>query len=631
VGWAFPVAAHAVGLAPRELLATWDRTHGGKAAEHLLRQAVLAIRTWQPEVVIADSLVGTDSAADALALHAAKEAFAAATDPQRFPEQISVLGLKPWSAKKLYALTQGAKGVPVLMDQSSFHQTLSDSPKDYAETATRVLAGDRALTDRRAFAIVAHRLAGAEQHGSLMEGIVLARGGAARRPETGGPADPTAIEERKQAAQARRRIEGITSLDDPNLGGPSKYVAMLGSELKRMPDDMAARTAHAVGSRLAGDGKWGEAREVFGLLASRYPGHPLAIEGFRWLTRYHASSEARRRTEIQQKLTIKTVSFDLLPGATKVIATSGTAVDTSGAQVVEDQYRLYSPEAVLQWHQACLDLEPKLLAYGPVYSRDPAAWLCFLAARRHVGRHNDALSGIREYFKNAQGAAAMPPGVDPWRDSLAAELWLTDRTQVPLAPKPLGTSQRSELRPLLDGKLDDACWRDAKPVVLNGLSKDMAESFRSDVRYAHDNQFLYVAVSCSHPEGLRVEPVSRRTRDADLTGHDRVDLLLDLDRDYQTYYRFQVDHRGCIAEDCWGDRSWNPKYFVAFHSTATGWSAELAIPLHELTAELPSHGRTWAMNATRVVPGKGVQTWSGPVDSSPRPEGMGLLQFRADK
>ena len=40
VGWAFPVAAHAAGLPPRELMASWDRAHGGKAAEQLLRQAV---------------------------------------------------------------------------------------------------------------------------------------------------------------------------------------------------------------------------------------------------------------------------------------------------------------------------------------------------------------------------------------------------------------------------------------------------------------------------------------------------------------------------------------------------------------------------------------------------------------
>jgi hypothetical protein len=45
----------------------------------------------------------------------------------------------------------------------------------------------------------------------------------------------------------------------------------------------------------------------------------------------------------------------------------------------------------------------------------------------------------------------------------------------------------------------------------------------------------------------------------------------------------------------------------------------------------PETGRTWAANVSRVVPGKGVQAWSTPTDGEPRPEGMGLLQFRAER
>ncbi len=217
---------------------------------------------------------------------------------------------------------------------------------------------------------------------------------------------------------------------------------------------------------------------------------------------------------------------------------------------------------------------------------------------------------------------------------------MTDRSLIPLQPKPLGTCKHTEVRPLLDGKLDDDCWRDVKPMPLAVAAaaadkpdevKAFGEAFKTETRFAYDEHFLYVAVSCSHPTGLKVDPVAKRTRDANLAGHDRVDILIDLDRDYQTYYRFQVDHRGCLAEDCWGDKNWNPKYFVAFNSTDTGWTAEIAIPIQELTGDRPSHGKTWAANISRIVPGKGMQTWSGPADDTPRPEGMGLLQFRADQ
>lgn len=639
VGWAFPVTAHTAGLPPRELMASWDRSHSGKAAEHLLRQAVLAIRTWQPEVILADVMNEHGPPMDALALHAAKEAFKQAADPNCFPEQITVLGLKPWAAKKLYALSLQPKVAQVLLDQSIYHPTLADSPKDFAELATRIAADDAVITDRRCFTLVAHRLDGAEKHTGLMDGITLTRGGPARRAESVGTLDPAVAEEKKRAAQSRRRLESLTTLSDPEMAGPDKLMGLLDSELKKLPDDMAARTVHAVGNRLAGNGQWAEAREVFGLLATRYPGHPLAIEAYRWLVRYHASTEARRRTEIQQKLMLRLVKFDEVTPTGGRIA-PGTVRSTGGPVVQEDEYRMYSPEAILQWHQGCLDLEPKLEAYGPAYSRDPAAWLCFLAARRQLGKHAEAINFIRDYFKNTPGAATMAPGIDPWRDCLAAELWMTDRALVPQQPKPVGICRHTEIRPLLDGKLDDPCWQDLKAMPLAVVTaagdrldeaKTFGQDFKTEARFAYDAQYLYIAVSCSHPTGLKVEPVAKRIRDTDMTGHDRVDILLDLDRDYQTYYRFQIDHRGCLAEDCWGDRSWNPKYFVAFNSTDTGWTAEIALPLTELAGERPSHGKLWAVNVSRIVPSKGLQSWSSPVDDTPRPEGMGLLQFRSER
>jgi hypothetical protein len=529
-------------------------------------------------------------------------------------------------------------GAPVKLDQAAFNTRLNDTPRDFAEQATRVLGGDAAVADRREFVLVAHRLQGSEKHANLMDGVTLAPGGTARRAATTTYSDPAAAAEKRKAVQLRRNVEALAVLGDNELAGAERLTAALRTELRKMPDDVAARTAYGVGSRLVRDGKWTEAREVFGVLAISYPGHPLAVEAFRWLARYHASTEARRRTEIQQKLSINNATF--AGGGGKVKVASGTSQAVGGSVVNEDEYKFHSPEMVFKWHAACLELEPKLAGFGPVYSRDPAAWLCFLTARRQIGKYVEAEEFVAKYFKNAPGAAAMPPGVDPWRDCLAAELWLANRNAVPAPPKPLGVCKLAESRPLLDGKLDDACWQAAKPMELKVASsagdkpeeaKSFGSQYKTTAMFSYDDRYLYVAVKCDHPAGKKVEPVAKRTRDADLSGHDRVDVLIDLDRDYQTYYRFQIDHRGCLAEDCWGDRTWNPKYHVAFHSTDAGWTAEFAIPLVELTGERPSHGKSWAVNVSRVVPGAGLQAWSGPADNEPRPEGMGLLQFRADK
>jgi len=118
-----------------------------------------------------------------------------------------------------------------------------------------------------------------------------------------------------------------------------------------------------------------------------------------------------------------------------------------------------------------------------------------------------------------------------------------------------------------------------------------------------------------------------RPRDADLESHDRLELLIDLDRDYATYFRLAVDHRGWTAESCWGDRSWNPQWFVAVSSQPKSWSIEAAIPLRELTGATPGAKTAWAIGLQRIVPGVGFQSWTAPASADIQPQGFGYLLF----
>src|SRR5262245_45658401 len=167
-------------------------------------------------------------------------------------------------------------------------------------------------------------------------------------------------------------------------------------------------------------------------------------------------------------------------------------------------------------------------------------------------------------------------------------------------------------------------------MVLRNAAGDTAREYPTEARLAYDNEYLYLALRCRHPAGRQVAPVKGRQRDADLRAYDRVSILIDLDRDYSTCFHLQVDQRGCVCDDCWGDRSWNPRWFVAVHSEPTCWQVEAAIPLVELTGAHIPLGSAWACNVVRVLPGRGVQGWSLPADVEPRPEGMGLLLFQQD-
>ena len=146
---------------------------------------------------------------------------------------------------------------------------------------------------------------------------------------------------------------------------------------------------------------------------------------------------------------------------------------------------------------------------------------------------------------------------------------------------------------------------------------------------AYDGEFLYLGVRCRKAPGVAYEATpGPRPRDPDLSSHDRVDIYLDLDRDAATYFRLTVDHRGWTGEECWGDRTWNPPWYVAARQDEEFWTIEAAIPLIELTGIKPASGSAWSLGVQRVVPSIGFQSWSTPAAARVQPEGFRVFDFR---
>ena len=151
----------------------------------------------------------------------------------------------------------------------------------------------------------------------------------------------------------------------------------------------------------------------------------------------------------------------------------------------------------------------------------------------------------------------------------------------------------------------------------------------AEVRLAYDTQFLYIGIRCPKQPGLEY-PASGgpRPRDPDLADQDRVEIFLDLDRDWTTYWHLTVDHRGWTGEACWGDRSWNPQWFVAAQADAHHWTVEAAIGLHQLTGFFPKANSVWTIGVQRIVPGVGIHTFPDVGNRPLQPGEFGLLIFR---
>ena len=648
--WQFHVGSQVARADRDELMKTWDRDLGDRAAEHLLRQLVLAVRMWRPDVIVTDNpdAKATGFACDALLAEAMREVFERAADPKQFPEQLSALGLKEWKASKLYGRWDDRKTGEVVLDLANPCSRLLAPARDFAAGPAGLLAeGAVALPPERCFRLLADHVEGANLHKDLMEGLNVPPDGGARRALGDAPELSAEVEKAiKQRATLRALSEG-----PPNaLNDPNKLLAQIGVMTRDMPPDLAAAAIHGAAAQYARAGQWELARETYLLLADRCPAHPLTIDAYRWLIRHDASSEARRRREMGQFLTLSVRQDGLVnpEGQPFRLPKDGSEDDKAPPREVKlprsesreervDYSLGSSKDQVRKQYQSCVELGSRLAAFGPVASDDPSIQFPLQAARRNLGEFDKAHEWYRQF------ASRQPNG--PWRDAALAELWLAQRGGQ--SPKPVAVCRFTDAKPYLDGKLDDPCWQAAQPLRLRDAGpapkpkpgrgpepSALDQQYQTEVRLAYDLDYLYVAVRCTHPEGRQVPPVKNRKRDADLRGYDRVSLLLDLDRDYATCFHLQVDQRGCVCDDCWGDKSWDPRWYVAVASDATSWTVEAAVPMKALTGEPVTHGHAWAFNAVRVVPGAGVQSFSQPVEvpeEALRLEGLGLLMFMQER
>ncbi len=302
--WQFPVASHLAHANREDLLQAWDGLHAGRAAEQMLRQMVLAVRVWRPDVIVTDGPDGGVS--DSLVVEGLREAVKAAADPKMFPEQISVMGLEPWKASKLYGRCDGHTEGPVSLDLTVVSGPLETTPREYAEVASAYL-GDEAgvIPAKRSYHLLAANMPGAEEHHDLMQGVELAPGGLARRPLAATEASPALV----KAIHQRAALQTLAESPIAELTDSEKLLSQIGPMLADMPDDMAGRAAFAVGAQYAREGQWNLARETFLMMVDRYPAHPRTPDALRWLIRHNCSSEARRRNELGQFVVVEQLEY----------------------------------------------------------------------------------------------------------------------------------------------------------------------------------------------------------------------------------------------------------------------------------------------------------------------------------
>jgi len=179
------------------------------------------------------------------------------------------------------------------------------------------------------------------------------------------------------------------------------------------------------------------------------------------------------------------------------------------------------------------------------------------------------------------------------------------RLRVPLA----------DSSPVVDGKLDEACWKDAARTGLLRITRGKPSKSTTEAFLLRDGDRLYVGVSCAPKDAVKgkVEPGEPPK------AVECVELLIDSNGDRNSYYLIRITPEEGGKATCsyqeytppWYDRTWQPPFKFAVARSTGAWAVELALPF-----DIFNKNKTLAseigFNVSRSgMPGGEIHCWHG--------------------
>jgi hypothetical protein len=198
-------------------------------------------------------------------------------------------------------------------------------------------------------------------------------------------------------------------------------------------------------------------------------------------------------------------------------------------------------------------------------------------------------------------------------------------------PGPRLACQPVKIAPVLDGKLNDPCWKQVLEAGNFYLSDGNGFATEKTLVYCvHDDQNLYVAFRC---EENILDPVHNRlgefkaevqAKDGPVWSDDSVEIFLAPDGG--NYYQIAVNSIGTVYDAKGGDASWDGGITAGASRDEKAWYVEIGIPLAKL--EKPKPGDTWRINFCRNTRfASESSSWSPVPGSFHSPGAFGYLVF----
>lgn len=676
--WRLPLALPGLERNERKLVEEWLLLSDRRLPQVLLGNLVARIRMWRPSLIVMDEAEESD-AATRLIHQAVLRAVEQSGNPDRYPEQLLLAGLAPWEVPKV--VVQRRPGT------RAGAGTAGEVSLDPYEVLPRL----GTTLDLVAGAAEARFRPPSTDHSGRRDFLVLTAPGVRNRAGEGPSARtaaPTLFGDLNLSpdSAARRAVPAVHAVDYDNLveaakrrrtisnisrhmtAGPLQGGQLLG-QLKEITEHFSREQAALQLAELAGTyrqhGQWALAEATYAELISHYSDQPVAIEAMVWLMHFWTSAEMNwqrlreiRGSNTQMQVDSAVVQANFERGL-QIARQQGTetarmqalgelpsTVDRRSAPLIPTMGRLGSVVAngeqaasqqqmsLTRWQEMAAVIADGLEETYPRLAETPEIQFATAALmrRRQQSKRADII-----YDRFLQTISD-----DPWHRAALGEAFLLRPGAE--SPKPTAICKWTRTPPVLDGRLDEPCWSDAEELRIGGRRADsrfvgtrpegqrrlQVTGPEPIVMFCYDDEYLYVAASIPiHPDLPAAPPqLPGRQRDADLGDHDRLSLQFDVDRDYSTFYHFEVDQRGWTRDACWENEAYNPPWYVAAERDAHTWRIECAIPLDELLPPGNVSNSVWAIGVTRIMPGVGVASWTDSGGETPLPPLFGLLRFQ---
>ena len=172
----------------------------------------------------------------------------------------------------------------------------------------------------------------------------------------------------------------------------------------------------------------------------------------------------------------------------------------------------------------------------------------------------------------------------------------------------------------VDGRLDEAVWREAVPAggfVQAEPREGEPASEATDVRVAFDAEAIYLGVYChdGEPGALIVNDIRKDFAPAD---QDAFEVIFDTFADRRNGFVFVTNPQGAKADTQIANEgrdvntSWDAVWTVEARTVEDGWTAEIRIPFKTLRFE-SGDGRIWGINFARRIRRKNEIDYWAPV------------------